>query len=331
MKKFVIKVVSYLLIGLAIIILPSVLIDPFNVFHWKKIRNVGGEPNKNFIKTEYIIHNPEKFNAFLFGSSRVGAIHVENVDSLRMYNMSYSEGIPKENLDNIKTFIKHGVSIKTVLLGVDNFSYTTGYEEHTKVGLRAPYEYLNANKLDFVKLYLDPTVALQSIKVTFGPGKVEGYEAFYDYGWWCDYDKESSIDWASAEPATYPEYYMDETLEDIKELVKLCDANGIELIVFVNPMNHITYRSAVTENNFMEFYERLAEITPYYNFGGLNDITTNNEYYLDTSHYKAFVGDIMLDAMFKGKVDENLYSQGFGWIVNKDNFEDFRKIIEVEG
>ena len=55
-----------------------------------------------------------------------------------------------------------------------------------------------------------------------------------------------------------------------------------------------------------------AQVTDFYNFSGINDITTNNDNYLETSHYMPQVGDRMLDVMFKGQVDERLLAQGFG-------------------
>ena len=78
--------------------------DTFNVFHWKNIRFTSAEPNKNFVKTKYIIENPQKFNAFIFGSSRVGRLPPDllpkDLDGtpLRWYNMTYSEGIPESQI-----------------------------------------------------------------------------------------------------------------------------------------------------------------------------------------------------------------------------------------
>jgi hypothetical protein len=37
----------------------------------------------------------------------------------------------------------------------------------------------------------------------------------------------------------------------------------------------------------------------YYDFSGLNSITTNNYYYYETSHFRPVVGDMMLNIMFQ--------------------------------
>ena len=105
-----------------------------------------------------------------------------------------------------------------------------------------------------------------------------------------------------------------QALEEIRQLKELCDANGIELVIFTNPMHVLTYEKAV-ENGYRDFLSGLAQVTDFYNFSGINDITTNNDNYLETSHYMPQVGDRMLDVMFKGQADERLLEQGFGYRV----------------
>lgn len=45
--------------------------------------------------------------------------------------------------------------------------------------------------------------------------------------------------------------------------------------MFVNPIHLLTYR-ATNLDEFDEFKRKLADITSYYDFSGVNDITTNN-------------------------------------------------------
>ena len=111
----------------------------------------------------------------------------------------------------------------------------------------------------------------------------------------------------------------------------MCDANGIELVIFTNPMHVLTYEKAV-ENGYRDFLSGLAQVTDFYNFSGINDITTNNDNYLETSHYMPQVGDRMLDVMFKGRADERLLEQGFGYRVTCGNCEEFlRKYVDGAG
>jgi hypothetical protein len=326
MKRFIKKVVFFVLYCALIGFGLPYAIDPYNVFHWDNIRNNGLEPNKNYIKTKYILKNPDAYDGFLFGSSRVGSIHVENIPDLKVYNMTSSLVTPEENYETLKTFIENNVNMDIVYIGVDSRSYTESPEEHYTQGLRAPYQYLQ-NWKNFLSLYTDPAMVAQSLPTILQGGNTAGIDVFYTYGWWCDYDRNTTIDWSKASASVGPFYRLEETLQDIQNIKDLCDANGIELVVFTNPMCEITYEGSL-EVDYLEFLERLAGITDYYNFSGINDVTSNTDNYIDTSHYNAYVGDMILDTMINGNIDDTLYKQGFGWYVTSENVEDFLEILQ---
>lgn len=306
-----------------------IAIDPYNVFHAANIRDNGIEPNSNYIKIKYLLANPDNFDALLFGSSRVGAIHTENISDVNCYNMTYSEGIPQEHLDNLTTLISNGVIPKRVYLGVDSLSYTMNPNEHHAEHSRISYEYAKENPIEFLTMYLDPHMALISLETSNSHTPDPSYaERYYNYGWWCDYGRESLINKGNA-PMIIGDYnFMDETLDCIAEMVTLCEENNIELVVFTNPMHYIThYASWVT---YPEFLKRLADITDYYNFSGLNDITLSHANYVDTSHYNAETGDLMLEYLSGNVPNETLLEQGFGVYVTKDNVQELITILESQ-
>ena len=74
MRKFLIKISIFLFYSFLLVVAFPYVVDPFNVFHADNIRPSIIEPNKKYIKMKYILKNPNKFNAYMFGSSRVGAI-----------------------------------------------------------------------------------------------------------------------------------------------------------------------------------------------------------------------------------------------------------------
>lgn len=325
MKRFLLKLIPFAVwIFLLMVALP-VAIDPYNVFHIENLRDNGIEPNKNFLKTEYIIRHPDKFDAFLFGSSRVSSIHTDKIKDYRCYNMTYSEGVPKEHLDNLKVMLEHGVSPRMVMVGVDSISYMIDSEVHKQIRLRYPYPMNTRERIEFYLQYLEPIMAVESLKTTwFEPRSVSYDWRIYDMGWTLDYGVESSMDWSQAKPDWTFQYEnrTPQALEEIRALKNLCDANGIELILFTNPMHPLTYQKAL-ENGYREFLLGLSEIADFYNFSGLNDITMNNDNYLETSHYKPHVGDMILESIFEGKAEERLLQQGFGVYVTKESCKEF--------
>lgn len=328
MKKFIIKVSGFAVFCAIFMILVSTIIDPYNVFHINNIRDNGVEPNKNYIKMTYILENPNKYDALMFGSSRVGVIHTENISGENCYNMTYSEGIPAEHLDNIKTLIKEQVPVQKIYLGVDSLSYTTDPAKHLKEQLRSPYEYLKSHPIDFITMYLDASVAFDSLETTKAYTPQENFaENFYNYGWWGDYGMLSRITDENNLPSIGDSYLLEETLADIAEIVTVCAEASIELVVFTNPMYDVTYHESLKQN-YLLFLEELAAITDFYNFSGLNDITTNRSYYTEPSHYNAEVGDLMLEYMCNGKTDGTLYEQGFGVYVTEDNISEILDLLK---
>lgn len=328
MKKFVKKISLFLMFCIFLTGVICIGIDPYNVFHYKAVRDNGVEPNKNYIKMAYVLHNPDKFDSFIFGSSRVGAIHGEKIDGQKCYNMTYSMGLPGEHLANLKTMVRKGIVPKAVYIGVDSISYTESVEKQQEEPLRASYEYLTENPLHFLETYMNARMALESLKVTRAyDSKDEMLQYFYEYGWIADYSTEQEQEYFE-NPIAYigDGDYLDETLDDISEIVKLCRKNGIKLYIFTNPMYYITYNASLKQD-YLVFLKKLAKITDFYNFSGLNDITTNQEYYIDTSHYNAYVGDMMLDCMCNGAKYDGLYEQGFGVYVTNDNIDDLIHLL----
>lgn len=327
MKK-ILKYSFFFVVFLAISYLSCVFIsDPYNIFHWRNIRNHGINPNHNYVKTKYILSTPNKFDGFIFGSSRVGAIHVENITDAKIYNLTASGGLPKEHLDTLQTFIDGNVKMDTIYVSIDSYSYTETPEVHYKDPLSVTYEFLKDNPKAFIQLYMSPSRITQGFKAFKTDTGVEGYDTFYEYGWWCDYDRISTFDPQTAVPFIGAHDFRQETLDIIRTMKQLCEEHRIKLVVFTNPMYDITYRVSL-EKDYLIFLKELAEITDYYNFSGLNDVTLNPDYFLDASHYTAPVGDMIISSMVYNQTDETLYEQGFGWHVTPDNIDDLLLILQ---
>src|SRR5947209_1545442 len=117
-KKFLIYFGSLFFSFTLIIISFNYFNDYFVVFGRKII-----QPNLNFVKTSFILNNPDKFDSFIFGSSRIGVLKPSKIKNMNCYNMMYPQGIPKEHLENIKLFLKKKIKIKNLLIGLDELDY----------------------------------------------------------------------------------------------------------------------------------------------------------------------------------------------------------------
>lgn len=328
MKQFLKKSFCYVLLILFLMIILPYYIDPFNVFHVRSIRDNGVEPNKNYIKMSYILGSLNKFDSFLFGSSRVGVIHVDKIEDVKCYNMTYSAGIPHEHLQNIKSLLNKNVTIKRIYIGVDSLSYTENPNDHCKQPLRMPYEYLTKDKITLHKEYLDFKIIKNKLKNILNTREnKKQQDIFYSFGWWADYDSRFGYNWEKAEPTAFKYNFLEECLLSIKEIRDICDQNNIQLVIFTNPMFSTVYKASLDWDYFL-FLRKLALITDYYNFSGYNDVTLKKENYYDPSHYSAEVGDIMLECMIMENRIPGLYEQGFGYHVTKENIEHFISVLE---
>lgn len=327
MRNFLIRL-SLFAILLGLIVIPiNVYIDPYNVFHADAIRDNGIEPNKNYIKTKYVIKNQEKYDSYLFGSSRAGFIDVSKLPNGNWYNMSYSEGLPKEQTKTLFALIESGEIPKQVYLSVDNISYLVAPDYHKDQMYRKEYPFSGnfKDKVDFFTSYFDTITTLESLPI------IRSYEGDDEalrnrmYSTGCeDLENEKTFD-AEHNEAYWATYYsprIDEAVEEIDDFCGLCRQYGIEVTVFTNPLYITTYEASI-KHGYLDFLLKLSEVTDYYNFSGYNRISMDDSNYFETSHFTPEAAEIIMDIIQNGGNEDEIIIQGFGQLVTKDNAQAF--------
>ncbi len=375
MKKFLKKIAPFVLFIFILEIAIPMAVDPYNVFHWENIRDNGVEPNSNYIKMEYILHNPDKFDSFLFGSSRTGFVNTEKIPEGKWYNMSYSEGLPAEHLENLRELIEHGIIPKNVMIGVDNLSCFVDPALHENQFYRIPglpaehlenlreliehgiipknvmigvdnlscfvdpalhenqfyrIPYPRENKLGFYANYFSIKGVLLSLDVirNYEPEDPDYVERYYRSG---STLRDPSLAGTWKEDAPYwDDYYADclsDSIDSMRQIAELCKEHGIRLIVFTNPIYYKTYQQSkyYGYDNYLGWLA--GAVGGFYNFSGINPITTDRSYYYESSHFTEEAGDLIIERIFEGKTDASLESQGFGMYVTNDNMEEFKEAL----
>ena len=329
MLRFLTVIAGFILFGMVLAIYP-IRVDPHNVFHAEHIRDNGVEPNKNYIKMKHVLKKTDTFDALRFGSSRVGALHVEEIAEEHCYNMAYSEGTPAEHLANLKTLIKKKVPFKKVYIGVDSLSYTLDASTHRTTLFRMPYEMSVKDPLHFWLRYLDGSMAIASLEVSAGHTPEEGFaEHFYRIGEYYEYGREPDPSWHTedSEPVIGSGMYPEETLEAIREICRICNENGIEPVFFTNPLSTLTLEASL-KRGYADFLRQLSGITGFYNFSGYNRFTEDDGNFIDGSHYLPEVGREMLLVLQGQEPGEEEAAQGFGLYVTAENVEE---VLETAG
>ncbi|MBQ4469709.1 MAG: hypothetical protein II917_06180, partial [Synergistaceae bacterium] len=113
----------------------------------------------------YLMKYPDRYNSLLFGSSCVSAIHVEKIDDVKCYNMTYPNSVPSEYLQNIKTLLDNHMHIKRVYIGLETGSYTHSAGANSRQPMTCQYEYLRDNPYKMITLFFNPSMILRSLPV----------------------------------------------------------------------------------------------------------------------------------------------------------------------
>jgi hypothetical protein len=337
-----------LFVGLVVIV--NILIDTYGVSlslfsPGKKIKvesiNRVAELNQQIFNTEYILRNPDKFNSFLFGSSRVGLLDTSKIVGGNFYNMSYPIGAPAEHLAIIKTFLQRGVKIKTIIIGLDEFSFLVNTKVHqTQLFTIMHPDVSGKNRLIiFYKYFLRMPKLFElanGIKI-FQRGKLEGKLTISEWGLnlgWLNNERilattgkplfsDETIPYV---PYNYAEKVADQALSEIQELISLSKENNFQLIIFINPIYSKLYLNPAA--GLFPVKEKLALITDYYDFSGINSVTNNSYYSYDGDHYRYIVGDMIIKKIFgSGKIN---VPQDFGVFVTRQNVDEHIKRQKLE-
>lgn len=332
-KKFyknILKIFVLILIGIFF----NFYIDSYGIFK-KNLNYQILEPNKNYLKTKYIIENINKYDSFIFGSSRVGNIPTEIIKGNKFYNMTFSEGLPQEWLKALSIFLNGGSKINTVILGLDDISFKAIPESHFLQPMRLPY-YKLENKKDLVKNYIlinplnkyNLITLYQSLKRNWN----NYYKEFYTSGrsintakdLWIEKNKDlhrKNKIFLKSDYGNMDFIRVGKTLNEIEQISELCYKNDINLIIIINPLHKMAY----IKNNLKEYQEIKNEIfkiknCKIYDFSELNEITLDNYYQYETSHFRPIVGEMMLKKIYQDKIDLDIeVPEYFGRF--KNNYE----------
>lgn len=339
-KRWSIIVLAVILAPMGFVAVANLIIDPHGVFHFDPAR-ISLAPNLGYLKVNRLLRDKERFDSFLLGSSRVANIDVRNIPGGHWYNMFLAAALPQEDLQHLRFLLENGVRVKNVMVGLDDFSFLFDPADHlaeldiqphpgvSGKRLQAFYfEYLFKARRLFpnIKTYISRNSGARQL-----PGESRYRFDIVDTGMVlcrdCDEDIERNRE-GHARSALFLkpwDYrfmegdYMASSLDALKEIAALARKNNIRLVIFINPIHQATYAGSSNLKKFARFKKELALITDYYDFSGINSVTTNNYYYYETSHYRLLVGDMMLKVML-GAPDVSV-PRDFGEYITRSNIE----------
>ncbi len=332
-RKWFFLALGILLGTVGLVGLLNFLVDPYGLLR-KDFTYQFIEPNKNFIKIRFIVQNPDRYDSFVFGSSRVNSIDVRKIQGYKFYNVHYNGGLPRDHLDNIRYLLKKGVKIKLILLGLDDMSFRDDPEAHLHQPLRYPYPpVLNQNPFPYYLRYffsfpgwgiLQEVLNGYKNKLFKTSGDNPVFYDMFDTGQMFSDQTDRQIEDNPEKHRNDPKFLrhniiprnrLEEAIKELREILHLADAHQIRLVLFINPLHKNVFLDCGVD--FERYKRALSHLSGFYDFSGLNSVTTDNYNYYETSHYRRNVGDLVIARIFN---DRNIkVPEDFGQWVTSEN------------
>lgn len=343
-KKYSLGIIIYLYILFIILLLVNYIINPFDIFK-NNILKYTGTSNERFVKMEHIIKNHDKYNSYMFGSSRIGvtdpAIVEKYIDNSKFYNFTISQASMYDYDTMLQYFIKNKYMVKNLYIQIDVADFMDMYKHPDSDYLYKPDAVLTGE--DKYKFYLNYLtifpVSNYKIKLLNNYNKDEFKYDFYTTGMY--YKKEEALmnkdlkGYLEKEPTFHAKPGMrnvnydivDQNLKSLKNVKDLCKKNNINLIILNTPYNQ-NLMNDLYINDYCRIEKQISAITDFWDFSGYNSITTDNSNYYEWSHYRPKIAKIIAAKIFDDKAVA--IPKDFGEYVNKNNIENHINTLKIQ-
>lgn len=324
--KSLLKVVIAFLLVCSPIIFFNTVVDPYGIF-FKAFKYIPMEPNKRYMKMRFLLDNPDKFDSFIFGSSRANSITPENIPNNKYFNMTYSGGMPSQHLEDIQELLQNGVKIKNLLIGIDYSSLLENPGIAESDLLRKKYPESLIEKILFYKAYLFNIPDLEFVKLALVKSTIDR-STLLENGIITNKKHDSIIDALPLKhlsnvnlvtPYSFyntPNSEISKNIKQIEKIIQIAKTNNINLYIYINPTQSTTFINLDFEN-YLEALKSLSKVTDFYDFSGLNSIAIDNMNFYEASHFRVKVGNLIIAKIFD--IPNKVIPSDFGHLVNKNN------------
>ena len=322
MKRLIGKIALVALLSAIPVALYNYFVDQYFVLR-HDVKSMRVLPNERWVKTEYLIKNPAKYDSIVFGSSRVSQIPMDFINrhtGKNYYNMTVMAGVPSDFLQMLKILVRNKVAVKHLLIGLDIYSFEGASPDQFYRAIMYP-EPLRERLQQYFKYLFLPFDSTMFQELRF-----DGKDIVYDIfgtGEYTFVKKERNI---VEHPEQHPARFMlpiltvcddriNKTLGEITQMMDICRVNGITAEFFINPEPAPMYLcDNIAFLNKVRF--RLAEVSDFWDFSRPSSITENIYSYVDMIHYRKSVGQMMAARICNAP---GVAPAGFGYLVTKTN------------
>ncbi len=338
MKQWCICFICIILAGLAAIMGINYFVDPFGYFRSQSGDCYELDENDYLreLKAQHIKHFPNKYDAYLIGGSKAGALRTEKLKELDGYNY-YNCWVLSGNFQDYEAYTDYIVThtkAKKILLQISTSEIKQFDRESRGAIYETPAILSGESKASEYISFLFKNLKTSFEELTDDSPRYPCLETgernldkYYDY-----YEEKKGTDeyYNFLMKSKVDEYYkymtedtpdrskvVDLCVASLKRMKAMCDEHDVEFQVFFGSVfsgQMLRYEG----DSFYNFLRQVVQITgEVWCFNTFNDVAMNIYNYYDISHYYYEVGDLMVDTM-KGVPCK--YA-GFGVLLTPDNIE----------
>lgn len=336
MRKWCISFLCLILAALAIIMGINYFVDPYGYFRSQNGDCYELDENDYLreLKAEHIKNFSDKYDAYLIGGSKAGALRTDKLKELDGYNY-YNCWVMSGNFQDYEAYTKYIVentNAKKILLQIstseikqfDRESRGAIYETpailsgESKTAETITFLFKNL-KLSYEELTDDSTrypcmeTGERNLTKYYNYfNEKKGTDEYYNFlmkkkvDRFYKYLEKGAPDKSSV---------TSQCIASLKRMKKMCDKKGVEFQVFFGSVfagQMIGYEGDSLYNFMQEVVQVAGDV---WCFNTYNDVAMNVYNYYDIAHYYYEIGDLMIDTM-AGRPSKYY---GFGVLLTEDN------------
>ena len=316
------------------------LVDPYGVFSHKTLEWASYEMtlNPRTAKMTYLEEHHQEYDSYLLGCSSTSSFPVESLNEYldaSFYNM-IMYGADMLDVEEQAVYLLEHYEVKNLVVNV----YLDNAKDYNTLPdpLRSytmPAQTTGESSAAFLAKYLfmDPRHSLDKLTAwyedTYLPQSFDVFDA--ETG---AYDKSARDAEAIGDMDAYLESYpvfanypeatnstneeaISGTLDALAHIRDLCAEKGVNFLVLCAPV-YADYLDYYDWDQVADFYTRLAEVTPYWDFS-YSSVSFEPRYFYDETHFRNCVGEMSLARVFG---DDSIYiPEDFGVYVTQDNVQ----------
>lgn len=313
----------------------NILTDPFGAFgdrvlDWWSFNETN---NPRVAKFSYLEEHHEEYDSYIIGCSSTSSFPKEQLDEYldaNFYNL-IMYGADLLDVEQYVRYLLDHYTVKNLVLNVYVGNAQRYDVESDPLTDSMPWQVDGSSPLAFYARYLfaDPRYGWDKLQKLRTDSVIQDVHDVFDVESGA-YDKsrrdvEPVGDLASylAEYpvfSNYPRYktevdQMENCMKSVAAIRDMCREAGVNLLVVTPPLywDHI---NQLAREDVENFYTRLAEVTPYWDFT-VSSVSRDPRYFYDEAHFRNCVGKMALARIFE---DDTVYiPEDFGVYVTPEN------------